>query len=288
MASFCQHVVTHSSMENGPPRTSARAETDQQLADVGRLMERVEPISLSDMSNVSLLKRTDTKYVLSTDQLYSALAALPDHYRVLDIGGTRLHRYRTLYFDTPDLVMYRRHHNDALNRYKIRFREYLDTHLTFFEIKFKRNKRQTIKNRLRTSAVATTFGGETAAFVQDHSPYFSHALGPKLWNEFTRITMVSKHKAERLTLDVNFQFHNNHHWASLPGIAIAEVKQEKHTLESDFVRQMRILNRRSSGFSKYCAGVMLLYTHVKSNRLKPRLLLVYKLVRGGIGHGHVR
>jgi hypothetical protein len=268
-----------------PP--GAEDEREVTSADFGRLLAGFETISLGDMANVALLNRTDIKYVMSAEQLYHALAQLTDRYRVLEIEGTALNHYQTLYFDTQDLSLYRRHHDGALNRYKVRSREYTDSHLAFLEVKLKTNEWRTIKSRQRTPQVVTEFGAETAGFLRDHYPYDSQALEPKLWNAFTRITLVSKHRVERLTLDLNLRFHNDDRQASLPGIAIAEVKQEHFSMGSDFIQQMRALNRRPSGFSKYCTGVTLLYPGVKSNNFKPRLLLVNKLVRGGVNHDRV-
>ena len=45
----------------------------------------------------------------------------------------------------------------------------------------------------------------------------------KLFNTFQRITLVSKHSVERLTLDIDLSFQAGGTHAALPGIAIAEV-----------------------------------------------------------------
>jgi hypothetical protein len=58
------------------------------------------------MDDVTLLHRTDTKYLLSEGQLYRALNRLTEHYQILEIDGRRVHRYRTLYLDTQELALY--------------------------------------------------------------------------------------------------------------------------------------------------------------------------------------
>jgi hypothetical protein len=113
-------------------------------------MKPYEPISLSEMSGVALLNRTDTKFVLATGDLLAALEQLGDAYRVLDISGVRLHPYQTLYFDTADFALYNRHHAGAADRYKVRSRAYIESNLSFFEVKHKTNKKRTIKNRMQT------------------------------------------------------------------------------------------------------------------------------------------
>jgi hypothetical protein len=64
------------------------------------LLHCFDTIRLSEMEDVTLLRRTDTKYLLSESQLYQALERLGDRYRVLEINGRQPHAYQTLYFDT--------------------------------------------------------------------------------------------------------------------------------------------------------------------------------------------
>ena len=85
-----------------------------------QLLARFEPVSLRDLDDVALQDRVDTKMLLTVNQLCSALHQLTDHYQVLKIDGRRMHRYQTLYFDTPDLDFYHQHHNGKRNRYKVR------------------------------------------------------------------------------------------------------------------------------------------------------------------------
>ncbi len=94
-----------------------------------------------------------------------------------------------------------------------------------------------------------------------------------------RITLVSTHRPERLTLDINMEFSWGHAHSDLPGIVVAEVKQERISQSSDFIQEMRDLGVRPNRFSKYCAGVYMLYDHVKINNFKSRIRLVEKLMR---------
>ena len=243
------------------------------------LLNRIDPIDLARLDAVALLNRTDTKYVLATGQLYEALAALSNKYWVLDVDGIRMNHYRTLYFDTVDFKLYMRHHAGGRNRYKVRSREYMDTSLSFLEIKHKVDER-TIKNRLQTPAFVTRFTPQTRKFVSAYSPLDPRSLEPKLINGFSRITLVSKYHKERLTLDLNLHFFNDTNHAALSNIAIAEVKQEGLNRNSDFVKAMRKMHIRPTGFSKYCIGISILYPHIKHNNFKRNLRLVNKLMGG--------
>lgn len=243
------------------------------------LIDAFQPISLAQMQAVVLLKRVDTKYLLTQDQLAAILPNLQSGYDVLQVQQTRLNRYHTLYFDTAVFDLYHLHHAGARHRYKVRSRQYVDSQLAFFEVKHRMQAARTEKERVPTAELVTACDQQTSEFVASHLPR-PFALEPKLSNRFTRITLVSKQDCERVTLDLNIRFSHHGRCVSLTGLAIAEVKQEQINHQSLFMQQMRAMNIRSVGFSKYCIGVALLYPHIKHNRFKPKLRLIQKLNRG--------
>jgi hypothetical protein len=257
------------------------------IASVTHTLERFAPISLAAMDAVALLSRIDTKYVMSETQLCQALSRLTEDYTVLEIEGRMLHRYQTLYFDTPDFALYRQHHNGWNNRYKVRARTYIDSRLNFLEVKHKTNKGLTVKSRLQAPERITQIDTRVGNFLNTCYPDAPKSLEPKLWNSFQRITLVSKNHVERLTLDMGLHFQLGQAHAALPGIVIAEVKQEGFSLRSDFVGQMRTLGVREMGFSKYCMGLSLLCNQVKSNNFKPQWLHIDKIMREGDHHGQL-
>lgn len=248
-------------------------------ADFVRLLRQFEPIGLAELDGVALLDRTDTKYVLTADQLYAALAVLRRDYWVLDIDRVRVHPYQTLYFDTADFALYMRHHAGRPIRYKVRSREYVDTHRSFMEVKVKTVNNRTSKKRIETRSLLTHFTPEASRFVGAYLPFDTQCLEPKLWNTFGRVTLVDKQFAERLTLDLDLRFGRDGQAVVLPGVAIAEVKQAGINRHSDFIQQMRALRVHPTGFSKYCMGVAYLYDGVKHNNFKAKLGLLDKLIR---------
>lgn len=262
------------------PPVSRLPQRSLDSVDFGLLMGRFAPIGLGQLDSVALLDRTDTKYVLTANQLYAALAALADDYWVLDIDDVRVHPYQTLYFDTADFALYMRHHAGRPIRYKVRSRQYVDTHRSFMEVKVKTTHNRTSKKRIETRTLLTAITPEASRFVGAYVPFDTRSLEPKLWNTFSRITLVSRHVAERLTLDLDLQFGRAGQATRLPGVAIAEVKQAGINRLSDFVQQMRQMNVHPTGFSKYCIGVALLYEGVKHNNFKDKLSLLDKLMRG--------
>lgn len=243
------------------------------------------PISLQQMSAVALLDRIDVKYVLTTEQLLDALAALPADYWILDIDGRRLNHYRTLYFDTADFELYTAHVTGRAERYKVRSREYVDSRQSFLEVKHHTRTGRTVKARLATARPVIQPTPAVNRWLHDISPLDGERLEPKLWNTFTRLTLVSKHLCERVTLDVDLTFYTATSAAQLNGLAIAEVKRDRGNSASPFLAQMRARRIQPHGFSKYALGVTLLHDSVKKNTLKPKLLWLDKQLTGAHGHG---
>ncbi len=234
------------------------------------------------MDSVSLLNRVDTKYVIPVGKLPSIFSLLLNDYRILVIKGLRFNHYRTLYFDTPQFDLFNMHVNGRADRYKVRSREYVDTHLSFLEVKHKTRKERTIKQRLSTDHTMLRMDQEAEKWLEHVYPYESGDLEPKLWNTFTRITMVRLEHNERVTLDLDISFFNATRVAQLEGIAIAEVKLDAQDRTSPFMAQMREKHLQPQGFSKYCMGTSMLFEQVKSNALKPRILWIEKIIKGAI------
>jgi hypothetical protein len=241
-----------------------------------------DPITLAELSSVSLLDRVEVKYLLPVSALNDILLHLRPNYAALVVSGLQLNHYRTLYFDTSDLAMYRRHQMGARNRYKVRARQYVESHVTYLEVKHKRNKQHTVKSRLPTRELITGMNRSSLEFLRDKCPYNAIELVPTLWNTYTRITLVSKSHCERVTLDINLAFSWQGQKVDLPSIAIAEVKRDRSSHDSNFITLMRQMGVRKAGFSKYCVGVSLLYPEIKHNRFRAAHRLIERLSRGGL------
>jgi len=261
-----------------PSTATAAPCRDLGSPSLARQLDLLAPATLAQLDGVSLFDRVDTKFLLPAAQLPSILASLADDYLVLEIQERRLHQYRTLYFDTPDFDLYRAHHAGRAVRHKVRSRLYVDTGLSFFEIKSK-SQRRTVKHRLATPAFLTDLTSDARAFVAD---YLSRGLGslqPTLRNDFFRVTLVGKRCSERVTLDVGLQFDCEGRTAVLPGVAIAELKQGETNADSPFVRSMRRAGVGATGVSKYCVGVGLLVAGVERDAFDDKLRAIEGLMR---------
>lgn len=248
--------------------------------DLSALAARFDPISLAQMDTVALLNRTDTKFMMSRAQFLNSLVLLTEDYWMLAVNGERFNHYRSLYFDTPGFDLYNLHVTGRAERYKVRSREYTDSQISFLEVKHKTRKDRTIKDRLRTDRPVVEIDGTAENWLAACFPFAGADLEPKLWNTFTRLTLVSKRYTERVTLDLDLTFYTDQKIFRMGEIVIAEVKMDSSNQASPFFEVMRNQKIHPSSFSKYCIGISLLYDQVKKNALKPKLHRIEKITRG--------
>ncbi len=246
------------------------------MSNLPKIVADFSPISLDEMDDVKLMSRTDTKFAFKANKMPFLLQQLMPFYRVLAIDGDLIHDYKSLYYDTEDRKFYLDHHNRRVNRNKIRFREYVGSRLTFLEIKRKNNKGKTIKKRMKVDKISNQLSEKEQGYVEKiiGKPMNVEA---KQWINFSRITFVHKTKKERLTMDINLTFENANEKGDMKHIVIAEVKQERMSRSSDFMRianEMHILPIR---ISKYCMSALKLNPELKKNRFKEKVLFINKL-----------
>ncbi len=246
---------------------------------LSNILQELEPISLAEMSAVKLMNRIDTKYITSLALLPELLRAAQGQYYIQEIDGERVATYRTLYFDTSDLDMYTRHHNQHLVRQKVRIRHYADTAQSFLEVKRKNNRGRTKKKRIEIAATDTFATNEAMqAFVVQKSEYTWGELTPQLWTNFQRITLVNKAKTERLTIDVGVGWENvvTGQRAAYENLVIIEIKRDGNTFSplQIWLRDQRI---KPYKISKYCIGTALTNPRAKQNRFKRKIREVGRL-----------
>lgn len=241
------------------------------------VIDKFDPISLTEMDSVKLMDRTDTKFTFNLAQLPQILEDVLNDYRVLEVEGKRVSRYKTLYFDTKDLDLYIKHHNGQLNRYKIRHRTYVESNLGYLEVKFKNNKGRTIKNRIKDLEVPEGWKGKNEVFLNNMTPFQPSTLVPTIWVNYSRLTLVNKHSAERLTIDLGLEFDKNGKKVNLSQLVIAEVKQEKRKA-SPILSVLKKYHIREGSISKYCMAIAMTTDSIKKNNFKEKLLNVKQIL----------
>lgn len=241
-------------------------------------LARFAPITLEQMSGIRLMNRIDTKFLVNVNQLPLLLEMAKEDYFVQEIGDLRKAYYRTLYYDTPTAEMYVVHHNQKLNRQKIRIREYVDSNLIFFEVKRKNNKGRTSKKRITVTDENVLKNQEAIEFLNEKSNYKMDEVDFRLRNNFYRITLVNKEKSERLTIDFDINFKNcvTGIENNIPHLCIVEVKQDGNAF-SHFKEYLAKLRIKKRSVSKYCLGMVLTDPALKQNRFKEKVSYINKL-----------
>ncbi len=240
-------------------------------------MNEFEPITLEEMDGVKLMSRTDTKFLFNEDQFTLMMNIAKNQYRILEVNGKRISRYKTLYYDTAGLSLYAKHQSGKLNRYKVRHRTYVETEAGFLEVKFKNNKGRTIKKRIEEQCPQDLWEGEGKNFLTKMLPFGPETLVPTMWVNYSRCTLVHNTVPERVTIDLDLEFVKNETTKKMTGLVVAEVKQDKRAA-SFFLTMMKKFRIREGGMSKYCLGIALTDQTVKKNNFKQKLIALKHII----------
>jgi len=266
-------------------------------AEPGSLVDAFTPISLADLDAAALLDRIDTKFVLSTASLPSLFQALVPEYRVLEINGVRHHRYSTRYFDTPSYQLFHDHLEDRDLRHKVRSRTYLDSGLSFLEVKSKYANGRVVKSRHRTNEPLTQFSEAARDFVAAQGLLDCPWFQPAVDNQFLRITLMHRDETERLTVDLGIRFDSEQRTIVLPGVSVVELKQGEFNASSPFLQHMHADSIAPTRMSKYCVGLALLqpwlsrsgiectFQRIESVSCEPAWMEAFPLMQSGFAEG---
>ncbi len=234
-----------------------------------QLLQKFRTFNLKELEAANLLERKDFKYLFPAKELPFILKEILPHYSILSINDCLYTDYLTHYFDTENFLFYTQHHNGLANRYKVRLRQYVQSAIFFYEVKFKNNKNWTSKEREKISSLDIDIANYASGITTEK-------LEKKLEVTYSRITLLSNDKTEKVTLDLNLGYANDTKSVAYPELCIAEVKSKTH--HAFIFRQLlKNLGYRTQGLSKYCFGISNLYNHLKNNNFKKSFLYLRHL-----------
>ncbi len=228
-------------------------------------INQLEPISLEQLDSVSLLNRVDKKFVLNSFQLEQIFPCLLENYFVLEIDGNKIFTYENNYFDTKCFQFYKDHHNSYVHRIKVRSRKYVESNLSFFEIKKKEKIDRTNKFRAKVPDLMDELDQSKKDIIKTFTRKNISNIELILKNNFSRVTLVNKQFTERVTIDVNLEFIKDEKKIALSKVAIIEIKQSKATQSSPLADFFKSNNFRKQSFSKYIYGVIIFNEEIKKN-----------------------
>lgn len=248
------------------------------MTDWKQYLDDFESMGLDELDSLNFSDRRDTKSIFPNTIIPQLIDKLTTLYKILEVNGTRIFHYESLYLDTPDLKFYNDHHRNKARRHKIRFRRYVDHGSSFFEIKTKNGKGRSSKTRIPTNGDFSVLSNTLKDVIRESAGTDPDILFPSLQVMVHRITLLHKDGSEKVTLDFNVQFSTDGRKRGLKDLVIAEVKQVKYNADSDFFKIQRQFGIYPISISKYCVGVASLNDSVKTNRFKASLMRINKIV----------
>jgi hypothetical protein len=250
-----------------------------EVTETTNILPLFSKIDLASMDAVSLMHRIDTKYVISGHRLPDILEMVKPDYRLLEIDGLTCMPYETRYYDTPGYYFFRQHATGSPVRYKVRFREYKASGISFLEVKKRTGKWRTSKWRIGNKPLDNgNLDAEGYSFLEPFMKFRTGELAPVLLNGFTRLTLVESGFRERATIDFDLSFSDQTgKTIRFPFIAIVELKREGHSGLSPLAETMKALAVNPTGFSKYCIGISSLYDIPGRNVLKGKICQIKKI-----------
>ena len=175
------------------------------MSEWRRAVTALKPVSLEDVvERAEFLTRVDRKYLVTGRQVVEAFLSLGEEPRVLEIDSRRFFSYESVYYDTPDLAIYRDAARRRPNRFKVRERRYIDTGDRAIEVKARSARDATVKYRrwLGGSIPADrTLSSEALEFLGGFArvaPLLDE-LGPSLVTRYARVTLLTE--GGRVTVD---------------------------------------------------------------------------------------
>ena len=257
-------MVSAHSLITTATTTRASSAGSRPSSGLAAAVEQLSSVDLQRLDQAQLHDRVESKVILRSANVPAALSRLADDYHVLEHDGERLQGYRTQYFDSHALRSYHDHHNKKRRRLKVRYRTYVNSDLTYFEVKRNVDGR-TVKERRMSHVPYNELWLDDADFLSVRTGWDAGDLAPSLMVSYDRILLVKKDFGERVTIDLNISFVSSTGATHAPELSICEFKQPKLDRRSPAMTAMR---RRPQKFSKYCMGLASCDPSLRRNRFK--------------------
>lgn len=238
------------------------------MTSLDQALAMVEPISLADANEIAELQtRIDRKYLIDTATLWELLDALAPTLRVLQIDGEQSCNYRSTYFDTDDLALYRAAVQGRRERYKVRSRTYGAVGPCFLEVKAKGRHGSNVKSRIgysRDDHDAITADGHDFVEAITGGNDLASALRPVLTTEYERNTLIDPAGHTRMTFDRRLRCTDNAGGRASLDAIVVETKSARAPSGCD--RWLWQHHVRPTKISKFCTGLAATRPGLPANR----------------------
>lgn len=220
------------------------------------------------LASRQLLRRTDTKFVISPGGITEILERVAGEYAVVPVGTDHLASYANLYFDTQDLRCFHDHRRGRRIRHKIRLRWYVDRQLAFLEVKSRRNELHTEKARVEVAYGTSSLDADMRTFLAGRCGFGANVI-PTVAIDYRRIMLVGLETEERVTIDLGVTVDRDAGQA-IGAVAILEVKQPTRVVATPIVRALRSAGNVPCSVSKYVSALAV-HPGIRANRFASSL-----------------
>ncbi len=241
---------------------------------LGDVLLGLETVGLDEMrATADLQTRKDRKYLVPAAEVPALVRAHGSGLRVLTIGSHSQFRYRSIYFDTPELSCYFDAAHRRPSRYKVRTRHYLDTQLCMLEVKTRDSRGRTVKQRQACDpAEESGLTADGRAFVSaiGAERVATSDLRPLLTVSYGRATLlVDLAESARVTIDTALLWRESKERGieaelSLGPMALIETKTVGRPCAFDHMLWRS--GHRPATFSKYGTGLAALTPTLAANK----------------------
>ncbi len=234
-------------------------------------------IGLEQLNSVAALQtRVDRKYLVDSALADRVLSSLPALALVLEMGGRRSFTYDSVYFDTPGLDSYLLAARGRRRRYKIRTRTYVDSAVSFLEVKTEGARSATVKDRIPYAlADRSRLTPKGRAYVSETLSLFGAVpdvglLHPVVETGYARTTLYLpgsgvQPSGSRATIDtdVTWRTPGRTGW-TLDRKVVVETKSG--STAGDLDRHLWAHGVRPCRISKFATGMAALHPELPANR----------------------
>jgi hypothetical protein len=233
-------------------------------------LKRFRTIGLDDLvARAEMLTRIDRKYLLTQAEAGEFLGRLDPSTEALSVDGSLAAGYETVYFDTSDWTSFHMSAHQRRVRMKVRTRTYVDSGLTFLEVKS--GSGVTVKERIPYEGGRDRLTIDARAYLADVAARLglgrglAYELFPVIRTTYDRSTLLPPDGAGRVTVDTDLSWRLPDGAAlDLPELVIVETKSLSATSATD--RLLWRAGHRPVAISKFATGLAALNPDLPRNR----------------------
>ena len=250
----------------------------QKPMDFTKIIDAFEPLSALEVKKVKFSDKEEMTYTFNNSFLPQLIESTKGDYSIITNGGKKYSSYKLLYFDTPKNRFYLDAHNGKRNRFVVRYRQCIDSNITYFEVKYMNKKGRKKKKKIKVDEIKTILGDEELDLLKKvMRKKKARKLKPRITCEFKRFILINRQNNHKVIVDSNMKFTNNNSDTHYSDIALAKIIQERYDRNSKFVAALRESGIRQGQIGNYALG-MSIFGNQKSNLYKEKENRINKLI----------